>query len=287
MDPHLARSVRAPEIDSVLEILQKAFPDNEEIKTGILPLLSHKKAYVKTLLGLWDLRVIPPLSAMEVEETCHQFYRDHANEEALFQMSFGEISINTNKKFIHTYKVTSSGVPGSFGLDPYSGSYIHIQYEGELSFEKLFSHVIDFDSESKSLNLFESLKKILQRGNLIGFSESQWVSLLLQFSQKYLPGEYSALCRYESAEEATNLFQNIVRYLNTDSEVAKTRHQLSKITRALKEPIHLTVRNVQNHFNRLLALTFPTLDPEILRSRSEFMTTRCIPHLVSAKMAER
>ena len=154
MDPHLAKSVRAPEIDSVLEILQKAFPDNEEIKTGILPLLSHKKAYVKTLLGLWDLRVIPPLSAMEVEETCHQFYRDHANEEALFQMSFGEVSINTNKKFIHTYNVTSSGVPGSFGLDPYSGSYIHIKYEGEFSFEKLFSHVIDFDSESISLNLF-------------------------------------------------------------------------------------------------------------------------------------
>ena len=79
-------------------------------------------------------------------------------------------------------------MPGSFGLDPYSGSYVQIQYEGELEFSKLFGHLIDFDQESKSLNLFESLKKILQRGNLIGLSENQWVSILLQFSQKYLPG---------------------------------------------------------------------------------------------------
>ena len=154
-------------------------------------------------------------------------------------------------------------------------------------FDKLFGHSIDFDQESKSLNLFESLKKILQRGNLIGLSENQWVSILLQFSQKYLPGEYSALCRFESAENATSLFQNIIKYLNTDTEIAKTRHQLSKITRSMKEPVHLAVRHVQNHFNRLLSLTFPTLDSEVLRSRSEFMTTRCIPHLVSSKMAEK
>ena len=110
----------------MIELLQQAFPENEEIRKGVLPLLSHKKAYIKTLLSLWDLRVTPPLSAMEIQESCHQFYRDHADEEARFQLSFGEISINTNKKFIFTYNVTCRGVPGTFGLDPYSGSYVQI-----------------------------------------------------------------------------------------------------------------------------------------------------------------
>ena len=119
----------------------------------------------------------PPLSAMEIQETCHQFYREHGEEEARFQLSYGEISINTSKEFIFTYNVTSRGVPGSFGLDPFSGSYVQIQFEGDLLFDKLFGHLIDFDQESKSLNL-------LERGNLIGFSENQWVSILLQFSQK-------------------------------------------------------------------------------------------------------
>ena len=119
----------------------------------------------------------------------------------MFQMSYGDISINTNKKFVHTFNVTGSGVPGSYGLEPYSGNYEQIQFEGELSFEKPFDYIIDFD------------KKILQRGNLIGFSETQWQSILLQFSQKYLPGEYSSLCRYAS-EDGILLFQNMEKYIN-------------------------------------------------------------------------
>ena len=148
MDPHLARNMRPPELDSVIELLQQAFPENEEIKKGVLPLLSHKKAYIKTLLSLWDSRVTPPLSAMEIQETCHQFYREHAEEEARFQLSYGEVSISTSKKFVFTYNVTSRGVPGSYGLDPFSGSYVQIQFEGDLLFDKLFGHLIDFDQES-------------------------------------------------------------------------------------------------------------------------------------------
>ena len=50
MDPNVTRSLRAPEIDTLVELLQTAFPENERIKTGVLPLLSNKKAYVKFLL---------------------------------------------------------------------------------------------------------------------------------------------------------------------------------------------------------------------------------------------
>ena len=87
MDPNVARSLRAPEIYSLVELLQTAFPDNQQIKTGVLPLLSNKKAYVKTLLDMWDIRVVPPLSAMEIQQNCNQFYRDYSDQEAMFQMS--------------------------------------------------------------------------------------------------------------------------------------------------------------------------------------------------------
>ena len=126
MDPNVARSLRAPEIDSLIELLQTAFPENEKIKTGVIPLLSNKKAYVKTLLDIWDIRIVPPLSAMEVQQNCNQFYRDHSDQEAMFQMSYGDVSVNTNKKYIHTFNVTESGVPGSYELNPYSGYYKHI-----------------------------------------------------------------------------------------------------------------------------------------------------------------
>ena len=179
--------------------------------------LSNKKAYVKILIDKWDNHVVPPLSAMEVQQSCNEFYRNHSDHEATFQLSYGDVSINTEKKYIHTFNVTESGVPGSFGLDPYSGRYQQVQFEGDLSFDKLFGYLIDFDRESKSINLYESLKKILERGDLIGFSEIQWQSILLQFSKKYLPGEYSSLCRY-AGEDGTTLFKNMVKYINSDSE---------------------------------------------------------------------
>ena len=72
--------------------------------------------------------------------------------------------MNTNRSYIHTFKVTEKGTPGSCGLNPYSGLYEQIQFEGDLSFQSLFDFTIDFDTETKSLNLFESLKKIIQRG---------------------------------------------------------------------------------------------------------------------------
>ena len=119
---------------------------------------------------------------------------------------------------------------------------------------------------------------------MIGFSETQWQSILLQFSKKYLPGEYSSLCRY-AGEDGTILFQNMVKYINSDSEIAKTRNQLSKVSRGMKEPIFLAVRNVQNHFSRILSLTFPTMEDELIKSRCDYLTTRCIPHLLSTNIA--
>ena len=39
MDPHIARNMRPPEIETIVELLQAAFPENEKIKQGVLPLL--------------------------------------------------------------------------------------------------------------------------------------------------------------------------------------------------------------------------------------------------------
>ena len=164
MDPHVARNLRPPEIDTLVELLQSAFPDNKKIKKGLIPLLSTKKAYIKILLYAWDARNVPALSTMETQQTCNEFFKNHADNEASFQMTYGDdICINANKKFVYTYNVTESGVPGSYGLNPFNGRYQQIQYEGDLNFEKLFDFLIDFDRASKSINLFESLKKIIER----------------------------------------------------------------------------------------------------------------------------
>ena len=186
MDPHVARNMRPPEIETIVELLQTAFPENEKIKQGVLPLLSTKKAYIKILLDKWYSRNVPIFSAMEVQESCNDFFKNHSDNEAIFQITYGNtITVNANKKYVYTYNCTEKGVPGSYGLNPFIGKYEQIQYEGEMDFEKLFDFLIDYDKSSKSINLFESLKKIIDRGNLIGFSDKQWQSVILRFAKKY------------------------------------------------------------------------------------------------------
>ena len=84
MDPHVARNLRPPEIDTLVELFQSAFPENEKIKKGLIPLLSTKKAYIKILLDEWDARNVPTLSAMETQQTCNDFFKNHADHEASF-----------------------------------------------------------------------------------------------------------------------------------------------------------------------------------------------------------
>ena len=158
MDPHVARNLRPPEIETIVELLQSAFPENEKIKQGVIPLLSTKKAYIKILLDKWDGRNVPILSAMETQQACNDFFKNHADYKASFQFTYGgDVTVNANKKYVYTYNVTETGVPGSYGLNPFNGKYEQIQYEGDLDFEKLFDFLIDFDKASKSINLFESL----------------------------------------------------------------------------------------------------------------------------------
>ena len=88
MDPHVAINLRPPEIETIVELLQSVFPENEKIKQGVLPLLSTKKAYIKILLDMWDSRNVPIFSAMEVQQSCNDFFKNHSDNEASFQITY-------------------------------------------------------------------------------------------------------------------------------------------------------------------------------------------------------
>ena len=94
------------------------------------------------------------------------------------------------------------------------------------------------------------------------------------------------MCRFTS-DNGNLLFQNLVRFINSDSEIAKSRDQLSKVTRSPKEPIFLPVKSVQNYFTRILSLTFPTMEDDQIKNRADFLVTRCIPHFLSTNMAKK
>ena len=95
MDPHVARNMRPPEIETIVELLQSAFPENEKIKQGVIPLLSTKKANIKILLDKWDGRNVPIFSAMETQQACNGFFKNHSDNEASFKITYGsDVTVN-------------------------------------------------------------------------------------------------------------------------------------------------------------------------------------------------
>ena len=119
MDPHVARNLRPPKIETIVELLQSAFPENEKIKQGVLPLLSTKKAYIKILLDKWDSRNVPIFSAMEVQEACNDFFKDHSNNEASFQITYGStITVKANKKVCLYIQLHIKGCSRKLWVEP-------------------------------------------------------------------------------------------------------------------------------------------------------------------------
>ena len=83
------------------------------------------------------------------------------------------------------------------------------------------------------------------------------------------------------------LCHNLVRFINSDTEIAKSRDQLSKVSRSPKESIFLPVRSIQNYLSRILTLTFPTLQDDQIRNRTDFLVTWCISNLISTEMSKK
>ena len=107
MDPHIACNLRAPEIETLVELLQASFPENDKIQQGVAPLLSNKKAYIKKSVTKRDSRVVPTFSAMEIQESCNDFFKNHPDKEASFQLTYGhDTTVNANKQYVYTYNCT-------------------------------------------------------------------------------------------------------------------------------------------------------------------------------------
>ena len=72
---------------------------------------------------MWDSRNVPIFSAMEVQQSCNDFFKNHSDNEASFQITYGgAVTINANKNYVYTYNCTETGAPGSYGLNPFNRS---------------------------------------------------------------------------------------------------------------------------------------------------------------------
>ena len=287
MDPRILKSNRAPEINTLIEALSISLPENKTLQEKLLPLLDSKKAYIKKLNAMWSSRFIPELSADQVQKICVRYYQNQGMNEARRQLASGKDSVNTsNQKYVQTFSNNSEGVPCTLGYNPYIGKYEVISFEGEMNFSKIFGNLINYDETSKSIDVFESVTKIILKGNKIGLSKQAWENVMLEFARIYMPATYPLLSTFSQNEDEDILFFQLSCNLNTDTEVAKTRSSLGKVTRKQNDPVHISAGLIKSLVTRIISLTFPTMETELVQKRGDFLTCNILPNMVSLKMAE-
>ena len=167
----LNRSARNPEIEYLIELLQESFPEREDVQTKLKPLLDNKKNFIAELDQLWDQKDVPHISADRIEAACSDF----ANQEnAKPSLKREGRRLELPSKCVKTYNNSTKGCPATFGYDPFAECWEQIQYDGPVNFQKLFGHLVDYDEVSKSINLFDSLRKVIIYGERIGLSNMAW-----------------------------------------------------------------------------------------------------------------
>ena len=118
-----------------------------------------------------------------------------------------------------TFVNSNSGVQSTQGFNTATLRYELIQFEGKIDFRKDFASLVSYDDLSKTVKIYDSLSRILNRCTQMGVSDRQYEFILLSFVQDFLPLEYGSVSLLAGQSTATAIFEQIALYVNSDERV--------------------------------------------------------------------
>ena len=118
-----------------------------------------------------------------------------------------------------TFVNSNSGVQSTQGFNTATLRYELIEFEGKIDFRKDFANLVSYDDLSKTVEIYDSLSRILNRCTQMGVSDRQYEFILLSFVQDFLPLEYGSVSLLAGQSTATAIFEQIALYVNSDERV--------------------------------------------------------------------
>ena len=159
-----------------------------------------------------------------------------------------------------------------------------ILFEGEIGYEKNFQPLVVCDPASKSVNLIVSLTKIIRRGADMCLSDDNWSNLFFTFAKNHMVNDHQTLSQY--SDNVDTLFEEIVKSVNAESEIAKIRTSLANICCIPGESIQTPLYRLKTLYEMLISINLPNLDPEIIKIRADNYACNVAKHLVTTNTAK-
>ena len=269
----------SPDMLALLEVLVEGFRDNDEVSKKLEALSDSRRVNVRKLKTAWINKEVPPKNQTLVRETCIKFFSEKDKRRAEGEL----VGENFSYMFTKEY-VLHDSLLGTKGLCPYRGVFEKIQFAGSINFDQSFEPLVSFHSESRSVNIFDTWYKLIQKGSDLGLGHNQWTELILKFSQRYCKDIFQELVLRSNGADNNACFFHLVDTVSSDFELSKLRSSLAAITRRPGEGIFIVSVKLLSLYRAIIKMTFPSLDLVTLEKRSEHLGKMAIVEFCDAKV---
>ena len=264
--------------EQLIKIIHDGFPANDQVQTQLEALLNKKTNWIKKLKGAWINRKQPVHTEQSIKTMCKQKFAEQRANRIRAGVTGGQNQVEDMEMNPRDWIIKNAS--GWKGYDPFNNQYFMdpIEFGGEVNFN-IFEPLIICDPESKAVNIISSVRNILSKGQEIGLNTEQFSMVFLSFAKKFLPYAYASLSQYSG--QTTRMFNNMVELINQDTEVAKIRASLCKISRTPDQQIGIPVLKIKSLYLSLYAIQHPEFEVGKIEKKSEMHTLQCISSLIN------
>ena len=281
MASSLLQSIEAKEqIEKILVAINDAFPGKKQIQDELSKYSQSKDTFIKQLQEMWHQREMSVFTELQIRQMNSTYYSDKARKQVSSKLHGQDLVEMPSRDWVIKTETAWKGWNAS------ESNYYEtpILFEGDIGYEKNFAPLVVCDPASKSVNLIISLEKIIRRGSSMCLSDGNWSTLFLTFAKNHMANDHQSLSQY--SDNADTLFEEIVKSVNAESEIAKIRTSLANISRKPGESIQTPLYRLKTLYEMLISISLPTLDPEIIKIRADHYGCNVAKHLVSANTAK-
>ena len=247
-----------------LELLTRAFPDNDALQEEVGNLIETKELWKKRLTKVWNGRKRPVYTQWMVRDMNFAFKQMSEADRILREaQNIWEYNQVNERSWVIKERSASWR-----GWDPFSSSYMQeaLEYEDTPDWE-VAKHSIIKEEKSGAIDIIASMRKLIDFGEKMGFGDVAFEQLFLMFAKHELKEALAGITRFSG--DVDKVFASIASLIHGDYEEAKIRNTLRLMVRPAHESLSIIMNKVMSCFMALYAIKHQNMLPERQKSRVE------------------
>ena len=259
-----------------LELLSKVFPDNEALQDSVGTLLETKELWKRRLTKTWVGRKKPTYTQWMIRDI-NFLFKQSAEAEKQYREAANTWEYCQVKEQSWVLKERNSCWRG---WCPFKNQYLidPLEYEDAPNWEVAKQAVIK-QEESKAVDIIATMKKLISWGESMGFGESAFEQLFLQFARHELKEGLAGISRFTG--NVDKVFEAIASLIHGDYEEAKIRNTLRLMSRPAYESLSILMNKVMSCYMSLYQIKHQNMSPTRQKERVESHCIEAITNMIT------